>query len=557
MPIRFEYPVTAGIGGAYAAGLQQGKQRRQKYLLDLYQQEREHQFRMQERMAGRVRGAGVGGGGVAPLGGAGAPGGWVAPVAPPPFDAAGKRKWNTQRRANARARHLGRPIPFPDIEPTFHAAPSAEVAGGGEAPPGGVAVPGGAPPGGVAVPGGWMVDPAKHPLLTKEEKTELLIKQRAQIKDRARQIRLGREPTATDALPVFQLAPSEKEVERGWKDLNREDVQAHALELETSRQQGRAGAARLAGQVELAQDMSKTIEQDIAKNLYSPDDARELRKINHEIRMTLASGRFTDEADRDAALEPLYQKRDALTANRLPERTREDNLREVLGDEVYEKHKGLPWQIEIDKQGNKTAVLPPNFPWEQLPEAQEAERQKQRWDAIRKRTTELLKLTTEDGQTDKYTVEQALEKAIKEQDLFERARAGPQEGPTSPLDMEGIAAPTTAPGESADAAVPSTTPPPMQTFPNPYGGPPTVGGFIPQPGARAPGSLPPMQTFPHPSGGAPTVGGFVPEQAPGWESDVLGRTPAESLPHPATPEEARKLHGTYFITPDGRRLWAP
>uniref|UniRef100_A0A6M3KGH4 Uncharacterized protein n=1 Tax=viral metagenome TaxID=1070528 RepID=A0A6M3KGH4_9ZZZZ len=333
--------------------------------------------------------------------------------------------------------------------------------------------------------------------------------------------------------------------------------QAAATRLEKYKQEGRAGAARLAGQVDLAEDESKTIEADIAKGRYTKDDADALRKVQLEIRHTQLSGRFTDEDQRDAELETLYQKRDDIFERRSPERTREDNLREVLGDEVYEKHKGLPWQIEIDKQGNKTAVLPPNFPWEQLPKAQEAERQKQRWDAIRKRMTELLKLTTEDEQTDKYTVEQALEKAIKEQDLFERARAGPQEGPTSPLDMEGLAAPTAAPGESADAAVPSTGPPPMQTFPNPYGGPPTVGGFIPQPEATTPGSLPPMQTFPHPSGGAPTVGGFVPEQVPGWESDVLGRTPAESLPHPATPEEARKLHGTYFITPDGRRLWAP
>ena len=30
-----------------------------------------------------------------------------------------------------------------------------------------------------------------------------------------------------------------------------------------------------------------------------------------------------------------------------------------------------------------------------------------------------------------------------------------------------------------------------------------------------------------------------------------------NLPRPKTPEEAAKLHGTYFITPDGRKKWAP
>ena len=36
-----------------------------------------------------------------------------------------------------------------------------------------------------------------------------------------------------------------------------------------------------------------------------------------------------------------------------------------------------------------------------------------------------------------------------------------------------------------------------------------------------------------------------------------GQGGAASLPHPKTPEEARKLHNTYFITTDGRKLWAP
>lgn len=42
-----------------------------------------------------------------------------------------------------------------------------------------------------------------------------------------------------------------------------------------------------------------------------------------------------------------------------------------------------------------------------------------------------------------------------------------------------------------------------------------------------------------------------------WVYHKTDTLPDKELPHPASPGEARKLHNTWFITPDGRRKWAP
>ena len=118
MAIRFKHQVGAGIIGAYASGVAKSQQRRQKYALDLLQQDRQHQMGMEERLApakyrAALGGMGAGGGGAGALGGE-----WADPMAGALTPQA-KVQMNAQRRANARARRMGRAIPHPEAEPQF------------------------------------------------------------------------------------------------------------------------------------------------------------------------------------------------------------------------------------------------------------------------------------------------------------------------------------------------------------------------------------------------------------------------------------------------------
>jgi len=249
MAIRFKHQVGAGIIGAFATGHANAQNRRRKYALDMMQQEREHQMRMQERIAPYKYRAALGGG-----------------------------------------------------------------RGGGR--------------GGVEPAGMW-IDPAADTTLTEDEKIKLRVKQNAQRRAAARAMRMGRAPTATDALPWFKsqaAIDAEKQADAAFikREQEIEDerrAQAGREKLATMGQEADAAAERLAGQQALAKERMKAIEADIGNGRYSPDDAKLLRAKQRDIQQTLLSGRFTDEDQRQEELDRLRAERDEIIDRKLPEET--------------------------------------------------------------------------------------------------------------------------------------------------------------------------------------------------------------------------------------------
>jgi len=120
MAIRFDYQVGAGLIGAYAAGQSAARQRKQKYAMDMWQQERQLQARQQEQMAGFKYRTAMGTGGQG-LGAGGQGFGQQAGTWADPFAKAGtpeeRVQINAQRQANARAERMGQPTPYPKAEP--------------------------------------------------------------------------------------------------------------------------------------------------------------------------------------------------------------------------------------------------------------------------------------------------------------------------------------------------------------------------------------------------------------------------------------------------------
>ena len=132
MGIRFEHQPGAVVGmAAYAAGRGKARQRQQKYALDLLQDDRRLQARRQDQFQGfKYRAALQGMRGQRRLGDQEVgPGTIVDPLQDAlntkSFwdDKAGRKaavRVRAQQKASARARRMGKPIPYPDAEVTYN-----------------------------------------------------------------------------------------------------------------------------------------------------------------------------------------------------------------------------------------------------------------------------------------------------------------------------------------------------------------------------------------------------------------------------------------------------
>lgn len=433
MAIRFKHDVGAGIIGAYAAGQAEARRRREKYSLALYQQEREHQLRMQERLGGLQYRAALGGG------------------------------------------------------------------RGGDG----------------ATAGAW-VDPADNPFLTEEERIKLRVKQRAQRRAAARGA-----GAPTDALPYWRSgeeikAQRDREAEdrkRQQEIEDREDQQEAIAARAKAGQEATAAAARLRDQIAFAQDEEKTIEQDIANNRYSKEDAAELRKKQREIRNTLSSKRFSDEAQREAELAKLRAERDDIFARRLPEETLADKI--AKGVEWTTGPDGRKFPVVIGSDG-KPQVMSGWKPSDDAAKeaAKVAARQQKIFDNAQKK----MKETETDNETPKYkSFTEALAAAQAEVDEAEKF-FNPPESPAQPGGYD--LAPTEPDYDLA----------------------PTAGG-VPveqQTPQRPPVSKAPLQP------GAPA--GQPPK-------DAQGRGPVRAIPGSNPPAWEMPDGVTVFQQHDGSRVW--
>jgi hypothetical protein len=118
MTIRFEHqPSGAAVGmAAYAAGRNKARQRRQKDVMAMLEE---------QRRRGNIYRTALGGG----RGGqrlAQQQGEWVDPSENPFLMAEERVNIEAQRRANDRALRLGKPVPHPEVEMQFTAAPTKE-----------------------------------------------------------------------------------------------------------------------------------------------------------------------------------------------------------------------------------------------------------------------------------------------------------------------------------------------------------------------------------------------------------------------------------------------
>jgi len=535
MAIRFKHDVGAGIIGAFAAGQAKSQQRRQKYALDLIQQERQHQMRMEEQltplkyraglagMGGGLPALGGIGGGLGGRGGAiGAPAGeWSDPGAAI-TDPAERAAFNAKRRDNERRRRLGKPIRNPEVEPV------------------------------------WIPSPTE--------------------KDKDRDWRAGQAKAAQDA----------------------RDKIAKMGDTRAKRQAVEKGLSKIPDHI-VGEDR-----RDLARLLSGIK--RMLRDPEHDI---------SDPDTWDALMDAVDKYEDQIAGLPPEDKTDPTFVQDPITGDVRPTRPGEEPQYGMDDKGKQYEL--PSYARKREEEKANQEQQKKAKEAYQAQRKEMFaearkrleafndtKGDSEDAKTfadflreveDEYRatgislVPNPDARNIPGSPGYGHSGgAGLGVGGTPVTGDAGIASPQPtgggafgmAPkaGVSGDADQSSAVPmggvtgkggARINIFLDP-GGMATEMNLIQMPGesdeefaerwrkqgyrveVEPPQGGPVQPTAPRGHEGVAQFGPSGVQQAGPQQPE----TPEEAaLPHPATPEEARKLHGTYFITPDGRRLWAP
>jgi hypothetical protein len=283
MAIRLKYQIGAGIPAAYAAGQSAARRRSQKYVLDMWAQER----RRQQAMQGRVARAG------SPRA---EPGGrWDDPIGEkirlsekagvdPGVIARGvtqdRIQQNAQRRAAMRRARLGKAQGATDLLPQF--TPQAQI---------------------------------------DQEQEELEWERKVKHDQEMERMRQG----ATGRELDIRAKEAQKAREFGVEQQDR--MLGHGQFLE--------GADEL-----IAAD-----EEMIEEGQFSDADAKALRGFHHKMRQTTTSGHIWDEAQRRGILEKFNRDRERILRRARPVPTRQERLRKAIGDAAFEKYGHLPWVL--------------------------------------------------------------------------------------------------------------------------------------------------------------------------------------------------------------------